>query len=44
MLKITLLDPKSENGAMNKMFYELELKRYNGNDPPPLEKGGMVMT
>ncbi|VDD80026.1 unnamed protein product [Mesocestoides corti] len=26
------------NGALNKMFYEMELKRYKGNDPPPIQQ------
>ncbi|EUB60789.1 Prolyl 4-hydroxylase subunit alpha-1 [Echinococcus granulosus] len=29
-----LTDPTSQNGALSKVFYEMELKRYNGDDPP----------
>ena len=30
-------DPTSKNGALSKVFYEMELNRYHGEDPPPLE-------
>nr|CDS18857.1 prolyl 4 hydroxylase subunit alpha 1 [Echinococcus granulosus] len=32
--KLLIEDPTSQNGALSKVFYEMELKRYNGDDPP----------
>ncbi|CUT99594.1 prolyl 4 hydroxylase subunit alpha 1 [Echinococcus multilocularis] len=32
--KLLIEDPTSQNGALSKVFYEMELKRYNGEDPP----------
>ncbi|KAL5103346.1 Prolyl 4-hydroxylase subunit alpha-2 [Taenia crassiceps] len=32
--KLLMEDPTSQNGALSKTFYEMELKRFNGEDPP----------